>query len=43
VLNLAIRANHEGHTGNAFEDLSVHALVFDHAEGVADFLVCIGQ
>jgi hypothetical protein len=43
VLNPAVGADHEGHSGNAFEDFAVHGFVFDYTECVADFFVGVGQ
>lgn len=43
VLDLSVGTNDERHPRNPFEDSSVHALVFDHAESVTDFLIDIGQ
>lgn len=43
VLDLAVGSNHERSSSNPLKDFAVHVLVFDHAEGMADFLVGIGE
>jgi hypothetical protein len=32
VLNLSVRADHEGRSSDSFDDLSIHIFVFDHAK-----------
>ena len=43
VGDLALSVDHEGGAFNAHHFLPVHVLFFDHAEGVADFLIGIGE
>jgi hypothetical protein len=43
VLNLAIRTDDERGPDDAHDFFAVHVLFLQHAEGVGDFLVGIGQ
>jgi len=43
VGDLALSVDHEGGAFNAHHFLPVHILLFDHAEGVADCLVGVGE
>jgi hypothetical protein len=43
MMDLSIRPDHKRHARNAFEDSPIHGFVFNHAEGIADFLVGIGK
>jgi len=43
VPDAAIRPNHERSSRDPLHFLSVHVLLFDHTEGLADFLIGVGQ
>ena len=43
VLDLAVGTDHKGHARDSFEYSSIHAFVFDHAEGVTNLLVRVSE
>ena len=43
VFDLAVGTDDERGPRDPFEDFAVHVFVFDHAEGIADLLVGIGE